>query len=168
MDTSSDFRGEEGLASPFQPDVVASAGYFEIYERKPGLEPERKLMFAVLQDAITCFQSFVCATDKGRKKQFLKAEEWLNENESDWIFSFENICETLGLDPQYLLQGLLSWKAKRLTERTGALRPTRLSAVKAPRRITGKEKNGQTTRLRRKCGNRLCLFVREDHNPRPR
>ena len=28
---------------------------------------------------------------------------------SDWVFSFENICETLGLDVGYVRQGLLRW-----------------------------------------------------------
>ena len=105
---------EEALAALFQPDTVAPAEYFKIYERKPGLEPEKTLMLAVLEDAIGCFQNFVCATDKRQKKWFLEAEEWFNEEESEWIFSFENICDVLRLDPQYLRQGLISWKRKRL------------------------------------------------------
>ena len=33
---------------------------------------------------------------------------------SDWLFSFENICETLQLNPGYIRRGLLVWKqAKR-------------------------------------------------------
>ena len=71
-------------------------------------------MLAVLEDAIGCFQNFVCAKDKRQKKWFLEAEEWFNEEESEWIFSFENICDVLRLDPQYLRQGLISWKRKRL------------------------------------------------------
>ncbi len=106
MDNVLDFCAEEALAALFQPDTVAPAEYFKIYERKPGLEPEKKLMLAVLEDAIGCFQNFVCATDNRRKKCFLEAEEWFNEEESEWIFSF--------LDPQYLRQGLISWKGKRL------------------------------------------------------
>jgi hypothetical protein len=104
----------EALADLFQPDTDAPAEYFKIYERKPGLEPEKKLMLAVLEDAIGCFQNFVCATDNRQKKWFLEAEEWFTEEESEWIFSFENICDVLRLDPQYLRQGLISWKRKRL------------------------------------------------------
>ena len=114
MDNVLDFCAEEALAALFQPDTVAPAEYFKIYERKPGLEPEKKLMLAVLEDAIGCFQNFVCATDNRRKKCFLEAEEWFNEEESEWIFSFENICDVLRLDLQCLRQGLISWKGKRL------------------------------------------------------
>ena len=71
-------RAEEALAALFQPDTVAPAEYFTIYERKPGLEAEKKLMLAVLEDAIGCFQNFVCATDSRQKKWFLEAEEWFN------------------------------------------------------------------------------------------
>jgi len=40
----------------------------------------------------------------------LDAEEWfMNENHS-YLFSFENVCEALGYDPQYMRQGLLRWK----------------------------------------------------------
>jgi hypothetical protein len=114
MDNVLDFCAEEALAALFQPDTVAPAEYLTIYKRRPGLEPEKKLMLAVLTDAIGCFQNFVCATDKRQKKWFLEAEEWFNEEESEWIFSFENICDVLRLDPQYLRQGLISWKRKRL------------------------------------------------------
>ena len=114
MDNVLDFCAEEALAALFQPDTVAPAEYLKIYERKAGLEPETKLMLAVLEDAIGCFQNFVYATDNRQKKWFLEAEEWLNERGKEWIFSFENISEVLGIDPQYLRQGLISWKGKRL------------------------------------------------------
>ena len=108
MDNVLDIRAEEALAALFQPDTVAPAEYFTIYERKPGLEAEKKLMLAVLEDAIGCFQNFVCATDNRQKKWFLEAEEWFNEKKGEWIFCLENICEALRLDPQYLRQGLIS------------------------------------------------------------
>ena len=47
----------EAFADLFQPDTDAPAEYFKIYERKPGLEPEKKLLLAVLEDAIGCFQN---------------------------------------------------------------------------------------------------------------
>ena len=51
MDMVLDIRAEEALAALFQPDTVASAEYFEIYQRKAGLESEKKVMPAVLRDA---------------------------------------------------------------------------------------------------------------------
>jgi len=37
------------------------------------------------------FQNYLLARDKRRKKWFQEAQEWFNEKESKWIFSFENI-----------------------------------------------------------------------------
>ena len=34
--------------------------------------------------------------------------------ESDGLFSFENICETLQLHPDYIRQGLMGWKEAKL------------------------------------------------------
>jgi len=31
----------------------------------------------------------------------------------DWIFSFVNCCDALGIEPDYLRQGLLRWKQGR-------------------------------------------------------
>ena len=32
----------------------------------------------------------------------------------EWPFSFQNVCETLGINPESLRGTLLGWKAKRL------------------------------------------------------
>lgn len=66
-------------------------------------------MLAVLQDAIRCFQDYLLARDRKRERLFREAEEWFNKQESDWLFSFETICEVLGLDSQYIRRGLISF-----------------------------------------------------------
>ena len=75
-------------------------------------------MPAVLEDAIGCFQNFVCATDNRQKKWFLEAEEWFNEEERGYS-PFENICDALRLGPQYVRRGLISWKANVLRPSSG-------------------------------------------------
>jgi len=67
-------------------------------------------MLAVLADAVEYFQKYVLAEDEKGKKLFQEEEEWILEKNSDWLFSFENICEALRLEPNYIRQGLLSWK----------------------------------------------------------
>ena len=85
----------------------------EIIERlskKDVREGEEKLMLAVLASAIEHFQKHVLSKDEKGRKLFQEAEEWFLEKDRDQLFSFEYICETLGLHPDYLRQGLLSWK----------------------------------------------------------
>jgi hypothetical protein len=103
---------DEKIASLFQPDTVLSAQYFENLRRKTLLEPEKKLMLAILEDAVNCFQDNLSAPNGKGKKLFEEAEQWIVELGSDWIFSFEHICEALGFNPEYVRQGLLQWKER--------------------------------------------------------
>ena len=79
---------------------------------------EERLMLAVLQDAVECFQEYVLAQYPWEKKLFQEAEDWILEKNTDSPFSFENICETLQLHPGYLRQGLLRWKEAKRKERS--------------------------------------------------
>jgi hypothetical protein len=111
---------EEKVASLFQPDTLLPAQYLETVRRKAHLEPEKKLMLAVLEDAIACFQKYVLARDGKGRAMLRDAEEWIMEERSEWLFSFENICEVLGFDPQYVRKGLMRWKEKKLAGRPKA------------------------------------------------
>ena len=110
---------EEKTFSLFQPDILLPTQYFATTKRKDYLEPEKKLMLAVLEDAIWCFQHCLLTRDKRKKSLFSDAEEWIVEENTDWLFSFQNICEVLGLNPQYVREGLMRWKEREL----GATRP---------------------------------------------
>ena len=107
---------EERVSSLFQPDTLLPTQYFETFRRKAHLEPDKRLMLAVLEDAIACFQKYVSARDNRGKAVFREAEEWILEENSHWLFSFENICEVLGFNPSYVRQGVLLWKEKSLSE----------------------------------------------------
>jgi len=101
---------EDRVASLFQPDTLLTEQYLDTYRRKTHLEPEKRLILAVLDDAVACFQKYVSAQKPKEKALFQEVEEWFLEKESDWAFSFENICESLDLDPDYLRKGLVQWK----------------------------------------------------------
>jgi hypothetical protein len=75
---------------------------------------EERLMLAVLEDAVECFQKHVLAQHVWEKELFQEAQDWIMDENTGWYFSFENICETLQLNPDYIRRGLLAWKeAKR-------------------------------------------------------
>ena len=88
----------------------------EVLFKKDIREGEEKLMLAVLSDAIEQFQKHVLSKDERGKKLFGKVEEWFLEKDRDYVFSFEYICETLELHPDYIRQGLMSWKDARRKE----------------------------------------------------
>lgn len=64
-------------------------------------------MLTLLEDAIHNYRKYRSARDRVGKERFQDAEAWIMESETEWIFSFENVCELLGLDPAYLRRGLL-------------------------------------------------------------
>jgi len=77
-------------------------------------EGEEKLMLAVLADAIDDFKKHLFSKDQRGQKLFQEAEEWFLEKDDDQLFSFEYICATLQLHPDYIRRGLLSWKKAKL------------------------------------------------------
>lgn len=109
---------EEKVASLFQPDILVSAEYFETVRAKACFDPEKRLMLAILEDAVQCFQDNVLARNGTSKNLFDAAEEWILESGDDWIFSFENICEVFGFNPHYIRQGLIRWKEEKLPKHT--------------------------------------------------
>jgi hypothetical protein len=76
-------------------------------------EGEERLMLAVLENATEDFQKYVLANDKRGKELFEEAEAWILETNSPSFFSFENICEHLQLDPDYVRRGFMRWKASK-------------------------------------------------------
>ena len=93
----------------------------EIIERlfkKDIREGEEKLALAVLESAIEDFQKYVFSKDQRGQKLFQEAEEWFLERDDDQLFSFEYICATLQLHPDYIRRGLLSWKQSKLRTRS--------------------------------------------------
>ncbi|MPZ74990.1 MAG: hypothetical protein GEU77_00495 [Deltaproteobacteria bacterium] len=111
---------EERVTSLFQPDTLMPDQYLETFRRKLYLEPEKKLLLAVLEDAIACFQKYVFAKDGKGKILFQEAEEWILEENTDWLFSFANVCEMLGFEPSYLRDGLMLWKAQKVESHSKA------------------------------------------------
>jgi hypothetical protein len=109
---------EDKIFSLFQPDVLVPSQYLANTKSKTYREPEKKLMLAVLEDALWCFQNGLFSRDN-KKKRFLagEAEEWIMEEYGDWLFSFNEICELLGLEPRYLRKRLVRWKQETLRRR---------------------------------------------------
>ena len=94
----------------FQPDVLIDAQFQSTQRSRFHLDPERVLMLAVLQDAVVCFQEHILAKCKRKQSLHREAEEWIANSDRSYLFSFENVCEMLGLDASYMRQGLLRWK----------------------------------------------------------
>ena len=109
------FDTEEKLTSLFQPDMLLSHQYFATLRTKR-LEPEKRLMLAVLEDAVLCFQRYTLPRNRKEWTLFKETEDWICDKNDDYLFSFENICEALKVNPEYVREGLLPWKQKMLAQ----------------------------------------------------
>jgi hypothetical protein len=107
---SASLTSDERIGSLFQPDTVLSDQYFENLRRKTLLEPEKRLMLAILEDGIYCYLDNLGASTAKREQIFEEAAAWIMERDGDWVFSFDSVCHALGLNPEYVRQGLLRWK----------------------------------------------------------
>jgi hypothetical protein len=108
---------EERVLSLFQADTLLAFEYREGLRRKIPLEPEKCLMLALLEDAITCFKKNLFARSAVAQELFREAEDWILEEQSTDLFSFNNVCESFGLEPASMRQELLRWKERQLSER---------------------------------------------------
>ncbi len=107
---------EERVTSLFQPDTLLPEQYLDTFRRKLHLEPEKKLMLAILEDGIACFQKYVFARDAKGKSLFRDAEAWVEEKGGEAVFSFDSVCESLGLDADYVRLGMRKWKVQALAQ----------------------------------------------------
>ncbi|MEO8602227.1 MAG: hypothetical protein ABI629_06600 [bacterium] len=72
-----------------------------------------RLIIAILEDAVRCFQGNALAQRRSGQRLFEEAEQWIMSMETT-SFSFEHICEVLDLDPECLRAGLDQWHAGRV------------------------------------------------------
>jgi hypothetical protein len=115
---------EESVSYSPETDILAPAQFFSHFGGTR-MVPEERLMLAVLNDAIDCVQEYAGAADGKRERLFLLAMDWVSNHDSDWPFSFENICDTLRLDPNYVRRGLLTHQRLEARARLHAATPHR-------------------------------------------
>jgi len=107
-------RDPEILAELFAPEIVLPDQIHQGYRRDSYLSGEKALMLAVLEDGIRCFQEHLTNPRSNPRLLSKQAEEWIRAVDYEWPFSFNNVCETLGIDAEALREKLVTWKAERL------------------------------------------------------
>jgi hypothetical protein len=108
----------------FEPDALLPAQFYAAFRGGSGVRGEKRLMLAVLEDALDCFQKYAAARDGHGQALFEEANTWIASDDRGWFFSYENICETLEINPEYLRRGLDSWRR----DPNGLVRPSVESA----------------------------------------
>ena len=97
----------------FEPNTLLPEQFMSVLRRGSWVEGEKRLLAAVLADAVECFMKHYRADERRAQNLFLEAEEWIFEGDDPSLFTFDGICDVLGLNPDWLREGLGTWKRKR-------------------------------------------------------
>ena len=105
---------DERLPGLFEPDTLLPIQYFEAMRRKHLLEGEKRLILSVLEDAVECFMKCIESPTSKGQRLFRDADEWIALEDKRWVFSFDNVCDMLDINPDYMRRGLRQWKERKV------------------------------------------------------
>jgi hypothetical protein len=105
---------DERLPGLFEPDTLLPIQYFEAMRKKHLLEGEKRLILSVLEDAVECFMKCIDSPTSKGQRLFRDADEWINLEDKHWVFSFDNVCDMLDINPDYMRRGLKQWKERKI------------------------------------------------------
>jgi hypothetical protein len=103
---------DDFLARILEPDVFLPSQFYGAAGLSRKLEGEKRLMIAILKDAVECLEKYRGSRSVAGKIQYDNAIEWVEDTGREWLFSFTNICDLLGFDPDYLREALLKRENK--------------------------------------------------------
>jgi len=96
----------------FEPDAILPAQFYTAFRGATAGRGERRLMLAVLEDALECYQKYAFVRRGQGHELVEELAGWIGSTDGNWCFSFENICETLEINPEYLRCGLANWRCR--------------------------------------------------------
>ncbi len=91
-------------------DAPTPSQYFEgVHRDNPATQAIKRLMSAVLEDALRCLQTCADARTHVRRRMFFEAQAWISDRTARGPFAFEAVCEALGIEPNRLRDGIREW-----------------------------------------------------------
>jgi hypothetical protein len=148
METQTATKLQEPTAGPgLEPETILPSQFFDRFQIDASLQPEKRLMLAVLEDAVGTFQKYVGVSTRRGQRLLGEVEEWFAEPASEWPFGFETICQALNLEPAYLRTGLERWRDAQRAELVSSAKVVRFPF----RRVNGRRHSitGRPVGLRR-------------------
>jgi hypothetical protein len=103
---------DDFLARILEPDIFLPSQFYGAGGLSRKLEGEKRLMIAILKDAVECLEKYRGARTSAGRSHYENAIEWVKDTDTEWLFSFTNICDLLGFDPDYMREVLMKRENK--------------------------------------------------------
>jgi hypothetical protein len=105
---------DSGMAGDeLRADAILPAQFYPARRSSAEVEPILRLMGGILADAVRSFQRNFGATGRERRQEFREARFWIFQDKGDGPFSFEDVCDALGVDPRRLRELIIRWEKNR-------------------------------------------------------
>ena len=103
--------GPGAAGDGLEPDVLAMPE-FESIRKRAALDRERSLMYAVLEDALSCYRQYAGSRLPRTRQLHQDAREWVASEDRSSLFAFQTICEALEIDADVIRDRLQAWEAR--------------------------------------------------------
>ena len=110
-------------AIPSQASASLSARDGE--SRLPSFD-NRRLMRAVLAEALLTYRTGLSARSARQRVEACSIEAWVSSQDTDWPFAFENVCDSLGIDPNAIRDRMRRLRRLTLADTTAPGHPVRV------------------------------------------
>jgi hypothetical protein len=148
------------LASMMIPDALTPQQFYDGRRADSAvILPIKRLMLAVLEDAMRCYQGYFNARTATHRRLFAEAEAWVWDRKADGPFAFDTICETLGINTECMRNSLREWRIQQLN----GTAPPRL-ARRSPVTREGRISSPFTRRRRHKSGKGATALSNGKHS----
>jgi len=98
-------RGRPPIHLSLSLNLVMPSQFFPEGGDRP-VPGERRLMRALLKDALGVLFKYDAAEDGRGRRLRAEAQHWVESDDARWPFSFLNVCDALGLEPSCVRKGL--------------------------------------------------------------
>ena len=93
-----------------QADAILPVQFHNGHAKTTTTEPLRRLMVAVLLDAIRSFPTKLKMRQPARRQEFAEVRAWIFSDDDNACFSFRAVCDVLAIDPKAIRKRLAGWE----------------------------------------------------------
>src|SRR5579862_8465003 len=91
--------------------------YYDLISRRRIIDGERRLMFAVFEDAIRCYVMCMSSKSQSRRREFEEVRGWMDLRGYHSVFSFDSLCDLFEIDADVLRSQLATLRSSDLPRR---------------------------------------------------